>query len=603
MTERTRRETMGILAAGAAWLKSPAAFAQGPSPSHPMPPADTAAIDAACAPILSLLPEAAVTAGLPDAVTGGPLAGKCDDWTPAGADALRLATAAARNALPKSGSAGAADVAALLDSASLTHDIGYGRNTPLTAIHQPYSVTAFAGPHLSTPASLTLVQRLHTAEDVDAWQARLGAYADTLFGVVEALRSDDAAGCIPPAATSRAALLQMDSFLRPKPEDHPLVAALEQRATALDAAARKAAVDRATATLRQHVQPAMALLRDAVATLTRKGRTEIGVWAQPDGERLHAANLARAGDTAMNPADAQALGRSEATRVAALLDRRLAVRGLRTGTLADRLNAAFAAHPEFIESDDEGGRASLLQDAQAKLDAAKAILPHLLPRTGPFGAGGPPALMLYPVPDGDKDLPGGSFYLPAAIDGARPAALWLDTRSTHGLPTPGIGPIAYHLGLPGLHLLASANMTARPLLARMAPFPAMTEGWGCYAERLAADQGLFARDPWGDVARLSDELLRAARLVVDIGIHAQRWSREQAEAEMQSMTGAPQWTAIDRITALPGEAVSHTLGLNRILGLRDAAKKKAGKAFDQRAFHAAILSGGARSFAGLESPA
>ncbi len=170
--------------------------------------------------------------------------------------------------------------------------------------------------------------------------------------------------------------------------------------------------------------------------------------------------------------------------------------------------------------------------------------PHLVP------GGGAAPLAIAALPDVGDGVPGGSLYVPAAIDGSRGATLWLDTRSVHALPTPGVSPIAYHLGIPGQHLQASRASTDRPTLARMRRWPAFTEGWACYGERLAAEQGLFARDPWGDVARLSDELLRAARLVVDIGIHAQHWPRQQAEAEMNDMTGGIQAAAIDRIVAL-----------------------------------------------------
>jgi uncharacterized protein (DUF885 family) len=296
----------------------------------------------------------------------------------------------------------------------------------------------------------------------------------------------------------------------------------------------------------------------------------------------------------MSLTDAQALGRAEVARIAALLDKRLALRGLRKGSLAERIGAAFAAHPEFVESDDEGGRAALLQLAQTRIEAARAALVHIVPDTA-----NPAPLAVAALPDGGASALGGSLYLPAAIDGSRGAALWLDTRSVHALPTPGVSPIAYHLGLPGQHLQASRASSARPTLVRMAAWPAFVEGWACYGERLAAEQGLFARDPWGDVARLSDELLRAARLVVDIGIHAQRWPRAQAEAEMNDMTGAVQAAAIDRIVALPGEAVSATLGLQRLLALRETAK--AGKRFDEKAFHAAVLDPGPRPFAMVEA--
>ncbi len=334
----------------------------------------------------------------------------------------------------------------------------------------------------------------------------------------------------------------------------------------------------------------MALLRDTTATLTRQGRTDIALAAQPGGEALHAANVARAGDTTMSLADAQALGRAEAARIGALLDTRLAMRGLRKGGLAERIAAAFAAHPEFVESDDEGGRTALLQLATTRIDAARGALRTARAGRRRGAARDPAAARCRP-----GHAPADRSTCPPRSTAAAARRLWLDTRSVHALPTPGVSPIAYHLGIPGQHLQASRAHGERPTLARMAAWPAFAEGWACYGERLAAEQGLFARDPWGDVARLSDELLRAARLVVDIGIHAQRWPREQAEAEMNDMTGGIQAAAIDRIVALPGEAVSGTLGLHRLLALRDTAK--AAKRFDEKAFHAAVLDPGPRPFA------
>ncbi len=591
MAGQTRREAMAMLAAGVAFVGPARAFAADVETHCPTPPAG---LDTVTAPILSLLPEAAVTAGLLEASAGGPAARRCDDWSPDGRAALRLAVAGARAMIPAGGcDAQTATVRAQLDATMTSADVSYGRNDPLAAIHQPYLATAFSGPHVSTPTSMRLMQDVTTPAAIDAWQARLDVYGTALLGVAEAMRADESTGCVPPAAVSRAALPQMDAFLLVPAERHPLVVALGQRIA--DADQRAAATRQAALTIEKHVQPAMAMLRDTTAALTRRGRPEIGLWAQKDGEALHAANVARAGDTAMSLADSQAFGRDEVARIAGLLDRRLTLRGLHKGSLADRVAAAFAAHPEFIESDDEGGRTSLLQAAQARIDAARAVLPHLVP------ASDTPPLDIRPLPEAGLRTVGGSFYMPAAIDGSRAAALWLDTRSVHALPMPGVPPLAYHLGLPGLHLQASRATKERPLLARMGAWSAISAGWACYAERLAAEQGLFARDPWGDIARLSDELLRAARLVTDIGVHAQRWTREQAEAEMTQMTGAPQGGAIDRIMALPGEAVSPTLGLHRLLALRDHARTATGRRFDVHSFHATVLDAGPRPFAMVEA--
>jgi uncharacterized protein (DUF885 family) len=596
----TRRETIGWLAAGSAfgavWR---ADAAPGAGESCPA----LAQIDAISAPILSLLPETVSLAGLPGSAAAG---ARCTDWSPDGRDSLRLAVAAARGMLGACTAGDAADVRPLLDAATATGDIGYGWNDPLAGLHRPYLLTAFAGAHLSTPLGLRLFQPLDGPAAIDAWLARLDQYADALLRLARTLRADADGGCVPPVETGRAVLAQMDAFLLPPAEAHPLIRAFAGRINAiwidgagLDPAARTTALTRAAATFDRRVRPNMALARDTLAAVIRRGRQEIGVWALPQGARLHAANIARAGDSTLAPDAAQQLAQLACERVSAVLDKRLAARGLRKGTIAERIAAAFAAHPEFLESDNEGGRASLLDAAQARLDAAKAMTGHWL--------GGPatvlPPLDLRALPDAGRGTAAGSFYLPAAIDGSRPATLWLDTRSVHALPLPGVPPIAFRLGVPGLHLQDSTARIAavpRPALARLAAWPAYREGWAGHAERLAVDAGLFARDPWGDIARLSDELLRAARLVVDIGIHGQRWTREQAEARMTELTGARQTGAIDRIIAEPGEAASATLGLERLSDIEAAAREAAGKRFDLRSFHAAVLEGGPRPFAAVE---
>ncbi len=546
------------------------------------------AVDAACAPVLALLPEAALRAGLADAAA----ARRCDDQSVDGSAALALAVAGARAALPAGCDAPyAVSAAALLDAANATRGIRYGRNDPTAVIHRPYRVTAYAGPHIDTVIALALWQPLDTPADLDAWQAKLEALGDTLLATAQALRADEALRCIPPQATSRAALAGIDAVALVRAADHPLVAVLAARID--DAATRAAAVARAAATLDRHVQPAMALLRDTVAALTRKGGGEPGMWAQPGGDALHAANVARAAETTMSLDAAAALGRDEVRRIAALLDRRLATRGYRTGPLAERIAAGFAAHPALIAADDATGREALRAAARTQIETVHAGLGRMLPAA----LAATPPLRVRGLPDLGAALPGGSFYAPAA--GADAAVMWLDDRSVFALPIPGVAPLACRLGLPGAHLLAHGGSgSARTRLAIAARWPAITGGWGGYAERLAAEQGLFARDPWGDIARLSDELLHAARLVVDIGIHAQRWTRDRAEAEMTTMTGASQPGAIDRIVALPGEAAAYTIPLHRLLALRAAAR--ADRHFDEKAFDAALVSGGPRPLALVE---
>ena len=584
MGHTTRREAVALIGAGLAF----------PTLGRTAPTADCAplaAVDATCAPVLALLPEAALRAGLADPVS----AARCDDQSTDGSAALALAVARARAALPaRCDTPYAAAAIAVLDAANATRDIRYGRNDPTAAIHRPYRVTAFSGLHVDTVTALALWQPLDSQADVEIWQAKLDALADALVAVAGSLRADRAIGCVPPQRTARAALLGMDAFALVRPADHPLVRALTMRLG--DASLREAAVPRATATLEKRVQPAMALLRDTVAALTRQGREEPGLWAQPDGDALHAANVARAAETTMTLADAATLGRDEVRRITALLDHRLTTRGYRTGALSERIAAGFAAHPALIAADDEAGRAALRAAAQDRIEAVHAGLGRLVP---PALAATPP-LMVRGIPDLGASIPRGSFYAPAI--GTTGAVLWLDDRSVYAMPIPGVAPLACRLGLPGAHLLAHAGTGAeRTRLAIAARWPALAGGWGGYAERLAADQGVFVRDPWGDIARLSDELLRAARLVADIGIHHERWTRERTEAEMVAMTGDRQQAAIERIVAFPGEAAADTIPLRRLLDLRTAARTA--RRFDERAFNAVLLSGGARPLASVEREA
>jgi uncharacterized protein (DUF885 family) len=560
-----RRQALAIGAAALAF-GAKRARAQTPCPAP-------AAIDEACAPLLALLPEAASRAGL------GADPARLDDQSPDGDAALAMAVTAALAVIPAAcaDEGAAAIVRAPLAAADATRAIRYGRNDPTAAIHRPYRVTAFAGPPIETPRLLALAPP--PIGGSEPWLARLDGHADALAATAEALRADEAAGCAIPVSVGRGALATLDAIVAVPVDAHPLARAADPATNA-----------RAAAILSRRVQPATAALRDTVAALTRRGAAEPGLWRQPDGEALYAANVARAGDATLPPAEAQSYARDEAARIAALLDRRLALRGFRDGPLDARIAAAFAERPALFAGDDAEGRAALLAAARDRMTAAHAALDRIVPAA--LAATPPPEIA--PLPDFGRMAPPGSLYARAGGVGT----LWLDLRSVYALPIPGVGPLAYRLGLPGEHLLASTG-TGRPAFARACAWPAMTAGWRGYAARLAAEQGLFARDPWGDIARLADELAAAARLVVDVGIHRQRWTRARAETEMTSLTGAPRAAAIDRIEALPGEAAAETLGLRRLLTLRDRARGGA-KRFDARPFHMAVLAGGARPFAVVE---
>jgi uncharacterized protein (DUF885 family) len=170
-----------------------------------------------------------------------------------------------------------------------------------------------------------------------------------------------------------------------------------------------------------------------------------------------------------------------------------------------------------------------------------------------------------------------------------------DMRDVPGFRLPTL---AYHEGVPGHHLQGSIALalTDRPLLVRLARFNAYQEGWALYAERLAAEMGAYAHDPLGNLGRLQDDLFRAARLVVDTGLHQERWSRERAIAWLRDTTGIAEGRVtaeVERYMAWPGQALGYKLGALRLLGLRQRWRRAKGKRYSRKAFHALVLGSGA----------
>jgi uncharacterized protein (DUF885 family) len=208
----------------------------------------------------------------------------------------------------------------------------------------------------------------------------------------------------------------------------------------------------------------------------------------------------------------------------------------------------------------------------------------------------PPAL--------EKGAAGGS-YQPAAMDGSRPGTFFANLRDLAETPKYTMKSLAYHEGVPGHHfqIATAQGLRGLPLIRQQPIYTAYSEGWGLYAERLASEIGMYENDPLGDLGRLQAEIFRAARLVVDTGLHAKGWSREQAITYMVGVTGMSESdvvTEIERYMANPGQACAYKIGQLKILELREKAKTELGAKFDLKAFHTVVLENGAVPLTVLE---
>ena len=252
--------------------------------------------------------------------------------------------------------------------------------------------------------------------------------------------------------------------------------------------------------------------------------------------------------------------------------------------------AFMQTDPQFLLPETDAGRAEYLQRSQAAIDRIDA-------RIDDFFQTRPKAKLVLKRVEPFREASGGiAFYQPAALDGSRPGTYYTNLFRMRERPLFNIETIAYHEAIPGHHMQVSIaqELSGLPMFQRLAGYTAFDEGWGLYAERLGKEMGGF-EDPYSDFGRLTQELWRACRLVVDTGLHAKRWTRQQVIDYHLANTPSSIGEIVketERYIVLPGQATSYKVGMEKILELRAAARAALGDRFDIRSFHDAILTSG-----------
>jgi uncharacterized protein (DUF885 family) len=394
----------------------------------------------------------------------------------------------------------------------------------------------------------------------------------------------------------------IQATVSPAPQDNPLVTTFVARmknAQGLDAAEQASLAGEATEAVANGVYPAYARMTAALETQRPAALTQAaGVGRLPDGAAYYALALKQMTTTDYTPEQVHALGLSEAARVSAEMDALLKSQGLSNGTVAERVQALHK-DPRFLLPNTDEGRAQLLAKYQQILDEVNARMPEYF-RTVP-----PEKLQVERVPTAAEDSTAGAYYQPAAMDGSRPGTFFVNLRDVGETATWTMKTLAYHEGIPGHHfqIATAMHLKGLPLIRQQTLYAAYAEGWALYAERFAAEIGMYKDDPFGDLGRLEAELFRAARLVVDTGLHAKDWTREQAIAYMVGTTGMNESeviTEVERYMGQPGQACAYKVGQLKILELRERAKAELGAKFDLKDFHAVVLENGGVPLTSLE---
>ncbi len=420
--------------------------------------------------------------------------------------------------------------------------------------------------------------------DYEAYVARLAAFPRYNRGAIETTRAALAGGfaqpCAPLAGYERTIAGVIDSA----PDKSRFMQPFARRPSFIaepDWAALRA---RAAAAVRDSVFPAYsALLAFYRADYAPRCRSVAGVSATPDGAAYYAFRVRRETTTGLTPEEVHQLGLREVARIGAEMDS-LA----RRAGYPDR--KAFVAH---LRSDPK-----YYPKSADELLAAASVLTKRIDGEMPKYFGHLPRLpyTVKPIPDAVAPGTTTAYYGRGSLEGGRPGVYWVNTSKLDQRPYYELPALTMHESVPGHHQqIAIAQELDLPLFRRYGvSFAAFTEGWGLYAERLGIEMGLYDT-PEKEMGRLSYEMWRACRLVVDPGIHAKGWTRDQAIEYMLAQTALSRGNIeaeVNRYVTWPGQATAYKVGELRIRQLRAEAERRLGDRFDLRGFHDAVLENG-----------
>jgi uncharacterized protein (DUF885 family) len=430
---------------------------------------------------------------------------------------------------------------------------------------------------------LTEEHPMDTLADAEDYVARLSQIDAQVGQLIEGLEIRRDLGNVPPRSILRLTLSSLRDDVSGPADRLALYTTFKERLDGIEGlneAARLALLDEALVEVETSFVPAWKALISHLESLEPLAGDDPGVWRLPDGDAYYAYLLRDQTSTAMSAEEIHAMGLAEVARVEEELRVVFNALGYPDGASLGELRQQAARDGGSLDGSTPAGRDEVVAAYEALIDEASAsVAPH-------FTAAPNAEVIVVP-----EQLGRGGFYVPSSVDGSRPGAFHAGVAG-NAIPRYVMPTVAYHEAVPGHHFqIALAQELDLPAFRRFTHYNGFVEGWALYAERLAAETGLYEDDPYGDVGRLELELLRAVRLVVDTGIHDLGWSTAEARAYMDATI--PGWShEVERYTVLPGQATGYMVGQQQILEQRDQAAAAFGDDFDLAAFHEVVIGGG-----------
>ena len=458
-----------------------------------------------------------------------------------------------------------------------------------------YPVNQMFGRHTDIASFLINMHLVTEASDAEAYVSRLNGVEQVFEQLLENLKLRDELGVIPPKFVFPRAIESCRNIISGAPfdesgEDSALWGDFRKKLQALDMDEPQKVMlqKQATEALVEVVKPAYDRLIAFLEKQEAKATTDDGVWKFKDGGAFYDEALRLTTTTKLSSDEIHKIGLSEVSRIH---DEMREI--MKTVGFDGDLQAFFEfmrTDPQFYYPNDDEGKQAYLDRAVAVIDDMKGRLDELF-LTKPKAE-----LIVKRVESFREESAGTAFYQRPAPDGSRPGTYYANLFNTANMPKYKLEALAYHEGIPGHHmqLALAQQLEGIPKFRKLGGYTAYIEGWGLYCEQIPKEMGLYA-DPYSDFGRLSMELWRACRLVVDTGIHAKRWTREQSIAYYRKNTPDTERDCIrmvERHIVMASQATAYKIGMLKILELREKANKALGSRFDIRVFHDVVLRGG-----------
>ena len=460
----------------------------------------------------------------------------------------------------------------------------------------------FYGSHLGFVDFMTDTHKIGDQKDAEDYIKRVHGIAKAINELmeVEKLRADR--GLFSPKFVYERSLVQLEILTSTDTLNHPLYSSFKSKIAeiSIDEAQADDLLKNLEEAINESFKPTYTELTELIRLHSQNAREHDGVWSMPNGEDYYKHRLKIFTTTDYSPDEIHEIGLKLVESIQSEIRSILEAEGYDVSrplaTLYDELNN----DPRFLFEDSDAGRQAILDEYTRIQNETYKILPQYFNEL-PIAE-----VIVKRVPVFAEKSAAGGYYRGPSLDGSRPGVWYANLYDINATQTFKMPALSFHEAVPGHHMQIALNQE-NPNQTLWNKFgyrtSAYTEGWALYAERLAIEAGLI-NDPFEMIGSLQSELFRAARLVIDTGLHAKKWTREEAIVYMMDNVGEVRSAAqseIERYIVWPGQATSYMIGRVKILELRERAKKELGNRFDIKDFHSAVLMNGILPLTVLEA--